>query len=469
LIYRFARNDKSTLSRAKGLSSMLLDRYRQLLTAYVDGELSSRQRRYVVRLLHRSAEARQLLQQLKADARTLRQLPRPSLPADLTGAVLRLISERNLAPRQSRTIQVVPAMTWMGPLTSWTVAATVLLSLGVASYFYFAASLDQAAKTEIVQKQPEPTISTPHPEEPGLSIAHKEDGISTEPRKSAAPKINPPSAVKTPRMVRQRGERSKPNSVDKPPSPPKEETALTDRLETFHFDCVPDLLPVVVKLGGLDRLPARKKLAAELSKDNAFRLELPCSNGTKAFDRVQKAARTLHIGFIIDKAAQERIKLKWNVSYLLYLEDVMPEELTGFVRQIDAEDRKSEAGKPAEAQFDRLVLMRMSAGHRKELTTLLGVDPITTAPSATGSLADPHKPLTDATARLVQQSLAGQGGAPRAEPGKSAAQAPDHIALVLAYNHVHPSPGSDEIKHFLENRKPIRAGALRVLLVLRGG
>jgi transposase InsO family protein len=448
---------------------MLLDRYRQLLTAYVDGELSSRQRRHVVRLLHRSAEARQLLQQLKADARALRLLPPPPLPADLTGSVLRLIAERNLLPLQNRTVKAAPATVWMGSLASWAAAAAVLLTLGVASYFYFVASLDQTAKTEIAQKQLEPLVWTPHPEEPKSSIVPREDEARTEARRTLAAKNNPPSAIQTPKIVRQRGDISRTNPGDKPPVPPKEETALTDRLETFHFDRVPDLLPVIVKLNDLDRLSARKKLVAELSKDSAYRLELPCPNGIKAFDRVQKAAGTLQIGLIIDKPAQERIKLKWKISYLLYLENVTPEELAEFVRQIDVEDRKSAAGKPAEAQFDRLVLTRMNAAHRKELTTLLGVDPITNGPTATGSLTDPHSSLSDATARPVGQSLAGQGGTPRPESGKSAAQPPEHLALVLASNPVRPSPNSDEIKHFLESRKPVRDGALRVLLVLRGG
>lgn len=448
---------------------MLLDRYRRLLTAYIDGELSSRQRRHVVRLLHRSEEARQLLQQLKADARALRQLPRPPIPMDLTGPVLRLIAEGNLTPHQNRTIKAAAATAWMGPLASWAVAAAVLLTLGVASYFYFVSSLDQNATTEIAQKQPDSTVLTAHPEETKPSIAHNEDEIRTESRKTPAPKTDHPSAVKAPKMVRQRGGKSKTNPVDKPPTPPKEETALTDRLETFHFDRVPDLLPVVLKLSDLDRLPARKKLVAELSKDSAFRLELPCPNGTKAVDRIQKAARTLHIGLIIDKPAQERIKLKWKVSYLLYLENVTREELAEFVRQIDREDRKSAAGKPAEAQFERLVLTRMSAAHRKELATFLGVDPITTASNATESLADPHNPLSEATERQVGKSLAGQGGTPRPGSEKAATQPLEQIALVLAYNPARPSPNSDEIKHFLESRKPIRAGALRVLLVLRCG
>lgn len=451
---------------------MLRDRYRQLLSAYVDGELSSRQRRNIVRLLYRSAEARQLLQQLKADACILRQLPRPPLPADLTDHVLHLIAERQLKPSQHRiaVVKAASATAWMGPIASWAVAAAVLLVLGVASYFYFAASLGQPTITEIAQNQPELSAPITQPEEPGPPIA-KDDGDQERASEPTLPKADRPPIVKPPKVVQQRGDRPKPNVPDKPPLLPKEQAApLTERLEMFQFERVPDLLPVIIKISDLDRPPARKKLIAELQNDSAFRLELPCPNGTKAFDRVQKAARKLRIGLIIDKPAQERIKLKWRVSYALYIENVTPEQLTQFVRQIKLEDRKRAAGKAAEAQIDRLVLMRMSASHHKELTTLLGVDPTITVPNATGPLgADPRNSLTDVTARQVGQALAGQGGVPRPGPGKSISQPPENIALVLAYNPVHPSPGSDEIKQFLESRKPARPGTVCVVLVLRSG
>jgi len=448
---------------------MLVDRYRQLLTAYVDGELSSRQRRHVVRLLHRSAEARQLLEQLQADARALRQLPSPPLPADLTGPVLQLIAERNLAPRQQRRIDKAASVNrWIGPLASWAIAAAVLLSIGVASYFYFIASLDQPAKTVTAQTQPTRSGSTPASEDLEPAIAQKQEA-ATEPQKPPTPKIDRP-AVEPAKVVRKSDEKTKPSSADKPSPAPKKEAALADRLETFHFDRVPDLLPVVVKLSDLDRQPARKHLIAELSKDNAFRLELPCSNGTKVFDRVQNAARALRLGFIIDKQAQERLKLKWKISYAVYLENMTPEELTAFIHQIYVTDRKSAGGKATEVQLDRLVLTHMNAATRKELSALLGVDPLATTPNATGSSgADPRNDLTDATARQVGQSLAGQGGAPRPASGKPAAQPVENIALVLAYNPVRPSPGSEEIKHFLDSRKPARPGTIRVLLVLRNG
>jgi hypothetical protein len=275
--------------------------------------------------------------------------------------------------------------------------------------------------------------------------------------------------VKMPEPLTQHREKAIPRGPQASPTPSKEESALTDRLEMFQLDLVPDTLPVVIKVSDLDRDPARKQLIGELLKDTDFRIELPCQNGTKAFDRVQKAAQTLKFKLILDKLAQERIKLKWRTNYVLYLENVTPEELTRFVQQIGVEDRKSAAGKPAEMRIDRLVLTHMTAQHRKEITSLLGIDPTTTAPRTTGPLAvDSRKPLSDSTSKQGKQSTAGQGSAPRPESSKPAAKPPEQLVLVLPYNPVRPSPGSEEIKRFLEERKPARAGTIRVLLVLRG-
>lgn len=447
---------------------MLLDRYRQLLTAYVDSELSSRQRRHVARLLRRSPEARRLLQQLRADAQALRQLPRPSLPADLTKSVLCSIVERRLAPGQRRIAKTTSIPMWMGPLASWAAAAVVLFLLGVASYLYFAASLDQTAKTEMAQKH-EAVYSAQSDAQELLPQPARDDDTDTVSPEPPTATNDRTAAARPPRIVK-RGNKFKSTAPNKPLSPAKEETALTDRLEMFQFDRVPDLLPVVVKVSDLESESGRKQLVAELRKDSEFRLELPCSNGTKALDRIQKAAQALHFGLIIGKQAQERMKQNWRGNYALYVEDLTPEELTQLLRQIGAEDRKSAVRKPAEAQVDRFVLTRMTPRHRKELTNLLGVDPSTTAPTETGPLgADPHKPLADVTARQVGKALSVQGGGSRPGAGKMVAKPPQHTALVLAYSPTRPTPGSEEIKHFLEGRKAARAGTLRIFLVLRGG
>jgi hypothetical protein len=449
---------------------MLLDRYRELLTAYVDGELSSRQRRHVVRLLHRSPEARRLLDQLQQDACALRHLPRPRLTADLTGPVLHTIRERRLSLGQRFVAKASVASAWMGPLASYAAAAAVLLILGAASYLYFAASLVQPAKLEMAQTKTMTPDLLPRSKQVDSSSAKEENprtaSVSHEPTHT---KPDSPAVVKPPLVVKKDKEKTLPLLAENVPPPPKEESALTDRLEMFQLDRVPDTLPVVVKVSDLDREARRKELLAELGKDGSFRIELPCKHGSKAFERVQHAAQTIHLGLIVEKQAQERIKQRWRTNYILYIENLTPEELTRFVQQIGVEDRKSSAGKPAEAQIDRLVLTRMTAQQRKELSTLLGIDPTTTAPSANGPLGtDLRKPLSDLTAQQLSRALAGQGGTPRPEAGKPAVKPPDHFALVLAYNPVRPAPGSEEIKRFLESRKPARLGTIRVLLVLRG-
>lgn len=78
---------------------MLSDAQLQLLTAFVDGELSRRQRKAVLRLLHRSSEARSFLSELQENAHLLKQLPHHHrLPRDFSESLLKEIAHRGLRP-----------------------------------------------------------------------------------------------------------------------------------------------------------------------------------------------------------------------------------------------------------------------------------------------------------------------------------------------------------------------------------
>jgi hypothetical protein len=446
---------------------MLLDRYRQLLTAYVDGELTSRQRRHVARLLHRSAEARQLLQQLQEDARTLRGLPRPPLPVDISADVLRTIVERRLTPGQRRVARVSAPTSWAGPLASWAAAAAVLLILGVASYLYFTASQSHSDKAEFAEGDANRAPSSSGPASPPRSKAAEGQA---EPRKGdTAPSPRPDQSPRQPPTVVQHSEeKPKQPDVDSPPSR-NEDAALTDRPEMFRYSKVEDIVLTILEVGQLEQESVRNKLLAELRKDASFRIELPCKNGTKAFERVRSAAAALNVGLVIDKQAQARLKhADWKTNYVVYIENLTPEEVMRFTQLLGVEDRKM-ARKPVDGQLDRLVLTRLTASDHKELTTLMGLDPTVTEPAPEKQPeTDPRKPLSDLTAEQVGQALAGQGGARRPEPGKAAPRRTDQIALVLAYNPVRPTPDSVEIKHFLDRRKPRKPGTIRLLLVLRG-
>src|SRR5262245_2755464 len=110
---------------------MLSDRELELLTAYVDGELSDRQQRHAERLLRASEEARALLRDLQADSRHLIELPKVNAPAELHRSIMSAVGKVKRQPAAARArpdVRTFPA--WTG----WAAAAAVLLVIGVGTF-----------------------------------------------------------------------------------------------------------------------------------------------------------------------------------------------------------------------------------------------------------------------------------------------------------------------------------------------
>jgi anti-sigma factor RsiW len=78
---------------------MLSQHQLKLLTAYVDGEMDRRERKALLRLLHKSPEARSVLLDLQEAARRVHDLPRPKLGEDFTKQVLQAL----FSPKGRRT------------------------------------------------------------------------------------------------------------------------------------------------------------------------------------------------------------------------------------------------------------------------------------------------------------------------------------------------------------------------------
>lgn len=83
----------------------------ELLSAYLDGELTAEEQAEVEQLLAANPAARQLLEELRALSSTLQAMPAWSLEEDLSGRVLRLAERRMLAGSDESTRDTEPART----------------------------------------------------------------------------------------------------------------------------------------------------------------------------------------------------------------------------------------------------------------------------------------------------------------------------------------------------------------------
>jgi hypothetical protein len=433
---------------------MVNDQYLELLTAYVDGELSSRQRKAALRLLRRSPEARKLLADLQQDAQRLRRLPRVHLAPDFSAQVLHTIAARKLRPGRLRPSRPVPLQ-----VPAWiavTVAASVLLMVTATSYVYFARSPAGSGLgfVNVPNHNPEPEkkgnpvlaeVKTPAPQQ--------DDKKPGDPPRPKDPEKPPVESV----AVKPKEKPENPKPAPTPtPEPPGLGAAPVEHMEMFKE---PDVaLPAIFKLADLDQA----KLKDELKKDSAFRLEMPCKEGVRGFERLQAVLKAQGIALLIDKVAQERLnKPQWRTNFVLYAEDLTPDDLARLLHQLAGEERQRVAKKAGDGQFDGLVVSRMGKADRAELSKLLGVDPARLHSGSRGPLGvDPSKPLSDQTADQVVNTVKNPGSK---QPGKQ----PEHQALVLAYNPVRPNAGSAEVQKFLDGRKPARPGTVQLLLVLR--
>ncbi len=138
---------------------MLSEHQRELLTAFIDGEMTRRQRKNVLRLLHRSSEARAFLQLLQEDSHRLRSLPKVVPDEDLTAKIMLLIQDQTREVGAAE-VQAPSPRYWRG----WAAAAAVLLALG-ASLWYFGHLSRQPSSQPQARKQSSPAKadSVPNP------------------------------------------------------------------------------------------------------------------------------------------------------------------------------------------------------------------------------------------------------------------------------------------------------------------
>jgi hypothetical protein len=405
---------------------MLSDPLRQLLTAYVDGELTNRQRRAVQRLLRRSAEARTLLRKLQEDAARLRALPRQHLDGEFSARVLSAVGRSRPQARPRPVVAPASFPVWSG----FAAAAAIILAVGLGSYLYFAQPAHEAPQGGLAadNHQPSPAPS------PGRATERQPD-----PEGAGGPAVadTQPKSSGQPNEVAKAEELPLPDVVgDKPKDPAASANVVTQEtpqpgMEMFKPHVVKPPFSLIAEVRQIKTDELRK----EFGEETALRVEMPCYDTVKGFRRLQAALKDAGITLAIDATAQGRLdKPKLRSNYVILVEELTADELARLLARVGAEDKKAAEAKPKpEGQFTKMVVTRLSEIDLRELSGVLHVEPsqLQSAP----------------------------------EKAKGA----DRLALAVTYNpeQGRPKAGSPEVKRYMESRKPARKGVLQVLLVLR--
>lgn len=451
---------------------MVPERISVLLTAYIDGELSSRKKRAVQRLLRKSPEARALLAQLQDDSKLLRLVPRPRLERDLSAQVLRSIGDRRLAiNRRVVVAQRAPFPAWIG----YAAAAAVLFAVFSGSYLYFYAGNNAQNTAHNNGHKNRGNGIGPAPAYTSPLLANNDQGTGDPVEPPTPPEPVRPTPEKpnlTPEKVAVETPKKAPEKPKATPETPKNSSEdvfttrkLNPKFETFkEVTSVRDI--VSLAMWEFEKEQSRKKVQSELEKDAAHRMEL-FFKSPRALERIEAAFKAQGVRLLVDQLAQTRMKNQVPTNYVLFVEDITPDEMTKILETLGIEDKKLETAKKGSGQFGKMYLLGMTNEDHEELRNLLGADPVKFGPPPKGPLGvDIRKPVSSKTASEVSDALSGKG-VPRPGAGKPAAVPLTRQAIVVSYNPVRPPKTSKEIQQFLDSRPAKRPGTLQILLVLR--
>lgn len=291
---------------------MLPQRITELLTAYVDGELSSRQREQVARLLQESAEARQVLKDLQENQRRLHDLPARKLDAAFAAQVVQAIdSQRPGLKSAGQPVVRRRVPTW----ARYAVAASLLAALAGGTT-YWATRQPRTSGEPIIadNKKPAPPEEKRHGKHDAL-VASILEGASGG----------------------------------------------------YSLPLPPERAGVKLGYDELAKTQWHEHLVAGMSNQQAVHLDVAVTNQRQAVQRLETVLQNKGIRVVIDPPAQTKLGANQpKTDFVIYAENIRPDELAAMLYELGTDER-------ARTSIEALTLSKVTEDDQKQLSGLLGI------------------------------------------------------------------------------------------------
>jgi hypothetical protein len=297
---------------------MLSDQATQLLTAFIDRELSQRQRKAVMRLLHKSSEAREMLRHLQENAHKLKQLPRRKIEPSLADEILQAIAEQQAQPKQPAV--KAARRRWLPYVVASMAAALLIGALGIIYW---------KTMTEPGGKKNDALVKHTPPAPPSPKV----------------PKVHPMLA-------------------------PIVEGTFSAFSKELSFDPA-----LTASINELEEGSKSWQFAREVNREKAIQLDFTVKSNSLAMDRLKVVLRNRGILLVADKSAAKTHDDK-KVQYLVYADNLTSEEVIKMMGELGRSFRtlndESNAARISPSPYQKVTVTPIAKDEKEKLDKLLG-------------------------------------------------------------------------------------------------
>jgi hypothetical protein len=218
---------------------------------------------------------------------------------------------------------------------------------------------------------------------------------------------------------------------------------------TKSFKTIDMKLSLVGDLKSLDS----KKLQAQLQPDSLHFIDCACGESNKAYERLQAICKTAGVKLVIEPQVQKAISKKIPGAFMVYFENVKPDQLNRLVAALQNEEKKKE-------QFPSVLIQTLDEDGKKRFAEMIGLPVHTMSPVRSSGRPDPTKPLSNDTLKSLEKVAAGQGA-------KGTGKEPTAYAFTYTVMRGRLIYGSKDVRQILDARQGWQPDAVHVVMLLR--